>query len=106
MGRRGRRSCRVGCLEGEEKCGSSGAGDVRGVGPPFLKLDQVVQRKTVETVIQAWNADEEGRGRRDMEAGEVDELEHTLLANEGKGKVGGQVILANKGANVGHYDCE
>ena len=41
-----------------------------------------------------------------MEAGEVDELEHTLLANEGKGKVGGQVILANKGANVGHYDCE
>ena len=106
MGRRGRRSCRVGCLEREEKCGSIGPRDVRGVGPPFLQLDQVLHRETMETVIQVRNTDEEGRGRGDVEAGEIDELKHALLANDGQREVERQVIFSNKSSNVGHYDCE
>ena len=60
----------------------------------------------METVIQVRNTDEEGRGRGDVEAGEINELKHALLANDGQWEVKRQVIFSNKSSNVGHYDCE
>ena len=93
-------------MEREEKCGSIGPRDVRGVGPPFLQLDQVLHREAMETVIQVRNTDEEGRGRGDVEAGEIDELKHALLANDGQREAESQVILSNESADVGHYDYE